>query len=317
MARMRLISLLVLHSLCRGRALKKSLDQPKYAYITMAHDEEDTHGVNLLRTLPVIHSLRKVTDHRIIVMTNATHFGDGTSVKDAFGKLNVDVWPIQPVDVPEEFLTRKYAAKCKAKCGFTFFKLQAWRFTQFDKLIMFDTDAIVTRNFDNFFELPGTWAQEERWWCKTTGFMSGGFVILEPSERDYQGMMRFANTEDIPAADQSTISGYFGVGGQVDESQLMLARTLSGYFNASSLRHSVRLIDKEKVDYGMCLDEHPEGPPPFVHKSDRNNHCFTIAPSALTPECRRHRLGALYRRHLCEATAALGIAFDERDQYCE
>lgn len=313
---MRLAKLVLLHSLLGGRALKQQSDrQRKYAYITMAHDEEDTHGVNLLRTLPVIHALRQVTDHPIIVMTNATKFGDGSSVKEGFAKLNVEVLPIKPVDIPDEFLTRKYAAKCKSKCGFTFFKLQAWRFTQYDKLIMFDTDAIVTKNFDDLFELPGTWAQEERWWCKPTGFMSGGFVILEPNEADYQGMMRFANTKDIPAADQSTISGYFGVGNL--QSQL-LAHTIHGYFNATSLTHTagpVQLIDKNKVDYGMCLDRHPEAPP-FVHKSDRNNHCFTIAPTALMPECKKHKLGALYRKNLCEATAKLGINFDERSQYC-
>jgi len=291
------------------------------AYITMAHDE-GSHGMNLLRTLPVLHALREVTNKEIILMTNETTFGDGTSVKEAFGKLNVQVWPINPVDVPDEFLTRRYKAKCKDKCGFTFFKLQAWRFTQFHKLIMFDTDAIVTRNFDDLFDFPGTWAQEERWWCQSTGFMSGGFVILEPNEQDYQGMMRWANTEDIPAADQSTISGYFGV--NTGHSQL-LGSILSGYSNATSLEHgkgqNVQLINKKHVDYGMCVDQSKNTPlseaPPYVHKSDRNNHCFTVAPTALEPACRKSNLGRLYTRHLCEATEKLQIKFDMRRDFCQ
>lgn len=315
---LRLALLLQLLSCVLALVVQQQGEGRRDAYITMAHDE-GSHGMNLLRTLPVLHALREVTNKEIILMTNATTFGDGTSVKEAFGKLDVQVWPINNVDVPDEFLTRKYKAKCKDKCGFTFFKLQAWRFTQFHKLIMFDTDAIVTRNFDDLFELPGTWAQEERWWCQPTGFMSGGFVILEPNEKDYQGMMRWANTEDIPAADQSTISGYFGV--ETGHSQL-LGAIMSGYSNATALEHgksSVQLINKKHVDYGMCVNQNKDesNAPPYVHKSDRNNHCFTVAPSAREPQCRQSSLGRLYTRHLCEATAKLQISFNDREKFCK
>jgi len=301
---------------------------------------DDKHGETLLRTLPVVHALRQVTEYPIIVMTNHTKFSDGTSVGSAFSKLNVDVWPIKPVDIPEEAFTKRYAAKCKDKCGYTFYKLQAWTFTQFDKIIMFDTDAIVTKNFDDLFKLPGTWAQEERWWCKPTGLMSGGFVILSPNQADYEGLIRFAKdglAEDrIPAADQSTISGYFRASGGKSQlledhetqqllgsrlSEARLSATISGFYNSSALhaeqeqKPGVKLIDMDSVDYGMCLEQHLT-PPAFVHKSDRNNHCFTIAPSALAPDCMGHRLAILYRKHLCEVTATLGISFDHREKYC-
>lgn len=343
--------------ICSFRALniptpRKLVDpgRPKYAYAIMA-DGEDF----LLNALPMVHALRKFTSYPVIVVTNTTQFEDGTSVEAAFRKLYVTVMPIQPIDLslklqewtghiqPNASNEERKKLTCSDHCQRTFQKLQIWSYSQFDKIIMLDVDAIITRNIDEFFELQGTWAQVDMFACHGyTNDACTGFMLLEPSPTTYNGLLDALTNLTAPAEmDQIVAQKYFGSG--IEGFNLLLPHLLGQFSTPGS--NGLHLFKPEIAAFGNCIEWEtgklvkaiPLGPtqalqprpwenvvPAFVHKT---GFAFNCMDNSHMPDsgvrhgdgirlCRDNAMARLWWRHYCDAVDKMGLKVERALTAC-
>mmetsp|Transcript_113797 Transcript_113797/g.332409 ORF Transcript_113797/g.332409 Transcript_113797/m.332409 type:complete len:484 (+) Transcript_113797:73-1524(+) len=289
--------------------------QQRYAYVLMAYDVPGRPLSYIWRAVTMSRALQRLSDYPVLLLTNTTHFPDGSPVVESFAKLGVQVLPVHQVPVPphvEKSLTPQWRI--------AYWKLQIWRFTHYDKLVWLDIDGVITRSLDHVFELEPPWAQRDVWVCSATqGFQDwpcSGLMLIEPSEDTYQGLLQFARS--------TTIKWW------VDGDQ----RLLQHYFQDVA-RTPMKLLDLADAAFGKCLGVIPnlfnETPgeiwnmPAYVHKSSVKNECFyfIIAKQLRQVEgrtvniCHYHHLGSYWRELFCQGLAEIRVKTPVTEAYCD
>jgi len=302
----------------------------RYAFVMMAYDPPGKPPNTLWGVLPMAHVIQEFSDYPLVLLTNTTHWPDGTNVASSLAKLGVQVLPVRPVPVPDRILHEHRHMPCEENgspeiCGYQFFKLQIWRLTQFDKLIWMDNDGILVRSADYLFQRRGTWGQQDNWDCgswlslvarnsvfftrlvdklqrsipssapmeQATGVCSG-MLLLKPSEDTYQGLIRhLASMETVPGGDQQVVDTYF-----------------------KKVKNPVKLLEVETATFGQCVGKAIPGGklPTFVHKSDWLNSCFHLGAAA--EDCVTHPLGRYWHENFCSAISIAGIGGDRLEEFC-
>jgi len=279
----------------------------KWAYVTLVHDESGGDS-SLLRVLPLARALQRLSNFPLILLTNKTDFEDGTEVVEGMRHLNVDVLPLHSMD--DELGDRRSTAG-------DLLKLQAWRLTQYERLIWLDSDSIIYRSLDWLFERSGMWALRDDPNCQQKAtMMSSALMLLEPSLNDYSGLVRFAL-----ASKESSMSGQAVIG---------------NYFKEVHSR-SVNLLNNIEASFGQCLGmaatpylnldgSEVQGywsTPAFVYKSGGWGHeetdylsvCFShrverqkyVVGASVINACQYNPLGIYWRGLFCDAAGDVGI----------
>jgi len=317
-----------LGELCSAHASPADLDMPasstapvhrisntrgKYAFVQMAFDVPWKPPVHVWRVLPMARLLQSLSKFPLVLLTNTSHFPDGTNVTDAFRKLDVILLPCHRVPLSE-----KWASKLPKRWLIPYWKLQIWRLTDFEKLIWVDTDTILFRNIDWLFEYDGVWGQRDNWVCNAQeddqNWLCSGLLVIQPDEEIYQGMVRYAETgarQWYTNGDQKLIRNYFE------------------YVKGTP----VKLLSTADASFGKCIGHtpgipyHSFGPwnmPSFVHKSSVYNECFDHNPAVQLKKingstvniCHYHPLGPYWRNLFCEATNVAGVQTQLSAHYC-
>mmetsp|Transcript_45675 Transcript_45675/g.90667 ORF Transcript_45675/g.90667 Transcript_45675/m.90667 type:complete len:386 (+) Transcript_45675:65-1222(+) len=285
----------------------------KYAFVQMAYDDPSRPPVHIWRVLPMARLLQSLSKFPLIVLTNTTHFPDGTKVVDAFQKLDAIVLPCQQVPLSE-----KWASKLPRRWLISYWKLQIWQLTDYDKLLWVDTDGILFRSIDWLFQHDGEWGQRDNWICEAEeaqqNWLCSGLMLINPSKETYREMVLYAElgTDDWwTNGDQKLIRNYFSV--------------VKGT--------PVKLLTTSDASFGKCIGHTPGlgypsfGPwnmPTFIHKSSADNECFTHDRAIQMKEvngttvnvCHYHPLGPYWRNAFCEAASIAGIRSELQVDYC-
>jgi hypothetical protein len=212
------------------------------------------------------------------------------------------------------------------KWEIAFWKLQIWKLTQYEKVIWLDSDSIISRSIDWLFERPWMWAQRDDWFCKKGAAQAvcSGLMLLYPSEEDYRGLLKYAETAETTHGDQELISKYFA---EVHKKPINLLNDLEAAFGQCLGTASTPFQPSGGVGRGFW------NTPAFVHKSggwgntNENvyiNVCFSRivsrqyykAGDSIVNVCHYHPLGAYWRSLFCDATTFLGIRTTTVDAYC-
>lgn len=290
--------------------LQASEDPPKgrrFAYVMMSYtapgEEEEIWGV-----LAVAAALRRLSQYPLVVLTNSTHFPDGSPYDEAFEKLGIQRLPVYRVDMPSQQLE---SGMLTARWKYAYWKLQIWKLTQFDKLIWLDSDTMVFRDIDWLFERTWMWAQRDDWFCKLDQTnVCSGVMLLEPNEQDFYGLLKYASTlTELTDGDQQLIMMYFN----------------------DVVRRPINLLSDLEASFGQCLGKadspylNADGSvisgswstPAVVHKSggwgNTNNNeyanaCFvpkiaiqlyTVGNDTINV-CQYHPLGVYWRDNFCQ-----------------
>jgi len=258
-------------------------------------------------------ALQSLSKFPLVLLTNTTHFPDGTEVVQAMGRLGVKVLPVHRVDVPAQF-----ASKLPKRWNIPYWKLQIWRLTQYEKLIWLDTDAILFRSMDWLFQRDNVWGQRDNWVCDAKeseqNWLCSGLMLIQPNEDTYRNLISYAELGDRnwwTNGDQKLIRNYF--------------RDIVG--------KPVRLLQTSDASFGKCLGRTPSlaypspGPwniPTFVHKSSIYNECFEfligrqIKKINGTPVniCHYHPLGPHWRNLFCDAIRIVGVQTNATERFC-
>lgn len=295
------------------------------AFVMMAFDPPGGQPRSLWNVLAMADVIRSVSRYPLVLLTNTTHWPDGTDVASSFAKLGARVLPVVDVPVPSAVLHEYRDMPCQYEnppvCAHQFLKLQIWRLQEYDKLIWMDNDAVLSRGVDRLFHKEGTWAQQDNWDCgqpvnfvlrwsptllkavdwitqrlhsetlanpsvQSTGVCSG-MLVFRPSESTYQGLVSYlGGKSSVPLGDQQVIAEYF------DRVQ----------------QKPVQLLGSEDASFGQCIGKVPApgGLPAFVHKSDWSNSCFRKDADPIA--CSGHPLGPYWRFHFCSAAKAAGVS---------
>jgi hypothetical protein len=317
---------------CFGRSSAQLAARPpaegarrkRYAYVMMAYDdpEHSQPGDSLFPVLAMARALQHLSRYPLLLLTNTTHFRDGTPVADAMHSLGVEVLPVQKVLPPsgKDFEFRSW--------NVAWWKLQIWNLTQYDKLIWMDSDAILTRSVDWLFERRGTWAQRDDWFCGLNQpSVCSGIVLLEPNASDAKGLQQCADSGhcDIRKGDQGVIEQYFE---HVKERPIHMLSDVDASFGQCMGQAPSPLIDTDGRPFRGAWST-----PAFVHKSggwgNTNNNeyvnvCFShkiarqyyAIGNSTVNICHYHPLGPYWRNLFCEATAAAGLAEPEANAFC-
>lgn len=295
---------------------------PPYAYVMMAHDDSGGIPESLWGALAVARMLQRLSSFPLVLLTNMTHLPGGTPVIQGLRRLNVFVFPVLKVDMPNHL----WNATLHPTWRVASWKLAVWKLTQFKKLIWLDADSVVSRSIDWLFTRPGMWAQRDDWMCKLQQKrVSTGILALYPNMTDYEGMLDYASSmEKMPHGDQELIATYFS------------------YVR----RQPINLLSDIDATFGECLGKartpylNPDGSlvtgfwstPAFVHKSGGwanwgkySNVCFSInmtlqqylVHGTVLNMCHFHPFGAYWRDHLCAAARLVGIVLPEVTAFCE
>jgi hypothetical protein len=309
----KLQSLVNFNSTPHSSQIQPKTGSKRYAYVLMAYDVPGTPVQHIWRALALVRSLQRLSNFPILLMSNTSHFPDGTHIRDAFGRLNCQVLPVHEVPLP-----RTAAKQIMPIWRVAYWKLQIWRLVEYDKLIWLDNDAIVMRSLDYLFDRAPTWGQKDAWVCSSNtsaqNWLCSGLMLIEPSEETYQGMLKYAATKKDwwRNGDQKLIDEYF--------------REVRG--------HPVKLLDVTEAAFGKCLGRIPnlfrETPgevwnmPAFVHKSSVHNECFYFLIAAQLREiqgqtvniCHFNPLGAAWRDVFCDGLLMSRVTTDVTRSFC-
>mmetsp|Transcript_42389 Transcript_42389/g.112174 ORF Transcript_42389/g.112174 Transcript_42389/m.112174 type:complete len:704 (+) Transcript_42389:61-2172(+) len=295
----------------------------RYAYVMMAYDDPETSkpGDSLFPVLAMARALQRLSRYPLVLLTNTTHFQDGTAVADSMRALGVEVLPVQMVPPPNgrAFDFRSW--------NVAWWKLQIWNLTQFDKLIWMDSDAILSRSMDWLFERQGMWAQRDDWFCQLNQpSVCSGIVLLEPNRSDFVGIQKFADSgANTLKGDQGVIEAYFR---DAKKRPIHMMSDMEASFGQCIGKAASPFIDTDGQPFRGSWNL-----PAFVHKSggwgNTNNNvyinvCFShkIARQYYTignetvNVCHYHPLGPYWRNLFCEAVASAGLTDPEVNAFC-
>ena len=98
------------------------------------------------------------------------------------------------------------------------FKMFAWNFTEYESLILLDSDMVVLGNLRHVFELPTDFAWTFLNAPKGYAYNVGGFIMLRPCAAVFDHMLRLVQEEKSKQykskfAEQSFFAWYFGYTG--------------------------------------------------------------------------------------------------------
>lgn len=114
-------------------------------------------------------------------------------------------WPFEERELPEEAaIALKTWKNC---CGFKeYFKINAFRMLQYERVILLDSDILVGRNFDILFGCPESYDL-----LFTSGVMAplnGGMLVMRPKMETYEAMRETI----LDPNSFSRTTGWFGKG---------------------------------------------------------------------------------------------------------
>lgn len=319
-----------------GALRRDGHERNRYAYVMLAFDPPGASPRSLWGVLPMAHALQEVSSYPLVVLTNTSHFPDGTPVKESLAKLNVQVLPVDSVPVPDAVL-REYRNQPCAEvdppvCSYQYLKLQIWQLAQFDKLIWMDSDAILTKSIDGLFLQNGTWAQQDNWDC---GSWASFFVrqtslftqVVDWLQRtvelqSFQKQDEHQHQSDNPCSgllllepSKNVYQGLLQYIGKLTSAPGGDQQVITDYF-AKVAHAPLKVVDVSVASFGQCIEKVPGGEmPAFVHKSDWTNRCFYLG--ALAQECRFHPLGEYWHSHFCQAATTMGLKGKTVIDFCD
>lgn len=171
----------------------------KYTYMTALTSERYIPGVIALsRALKDVNSKYPLTillpsDKCKLLIEKIREFG-----KSAVSDIRFVTKERILIDAPQLEVEYNYWAE-------TFFKIAAVNCTEFEKIVLLDSDMLVMQNLDNLFETPHMSAVmagicERPTW---TNFNSG-MLVLKPSQKEYTRILTCIS----PAVDRKSREGY-------------------------------------------------------------------------------------------------------------
>lgn len=260
-------------------------------------------------------------------MTNTTHFPpapdeqEGTDVVTSLCRANVRV--VSVYELPTDHIDQ--SGWCE-RWKYAYWKLQIFRLTEYKKLIVMDSDAILTRSVDQYFNLPAPSFARNTIYCTESLFVRGytsticgGFMMIEPSEETFQGLMQYSKKHPpVEYADQLLLEQYFSQTGkgpinyldseEVTFGHCMFAKPTSGVGKASNFGvGNMPYVPKFENRVAALFT------PAFVHKDGwgegvnglNNVVCFKYdAPE----KCQKHPLGPYWYSLFCESLALVGLS---------
>ena len=94
---------------------------------------------------------------------------------------------VQPFPYPARYRVAESDTETRKSLRFT--KLEAWRLTQYRKVVMIDTDTMVLRNIDALFTCPSATAAADQ---GAPGNFNSGLFVLQPDLKTYNELVRLA-----------------------------------------------------------------------------------------------------------------------------
>lgn len=275
--------------------------------------------------LAVARMLQRLSAYPLLLLTDLEELPGGGDLREGLRRLNAFPLPLRKLQAPEYL----WATLEHPAWSIAWWKLGAWRLTQFEKLVWLDSDSAITRSLDWLFTRPGMWAQRDDWLCELESKrVSTGVFSFSPNLGDYYAMLDYSNTlKALPHGDQQLISMFFA--------------------NTSK---RINLLSDVDAAFGQCLGKAPtpyrneDGSavlglwslPAFAHKSGGwqggeagkyGNICFAIdmtlqryvVHGSSMNMCHFHPLGPYWRQHFCQAAELLGLNVNvpEVEAYCE
>ena len=145
------------------------------AYVTILHSSEDY----VCGAIALAQSILQTNTNKDLVL-----LADRTISDHSIAGLQAAGWKIKRID-----RIRSPNAMVDAYNEWNYSKLRVWQLTEYDKVMFIDSDLIVLRNIDHFFDFPQLSAAPNSKWIFNSGIM-----ILEPSECffDYLMSKRYA-----------------------------------------------------------------------------------------------------------------------------
>lgn len=98
--------------------------------------------------------------------------------------------------------------------GLNWVKLRAWEWTEFDVLIILDSDTIVLQDLSHLFSLPTDFAWASHQGHSGWNFNRGGFIFLRPCQAVFDSMLHLMRSDSSLQfveghAEQSFLSWFF------------------------------------------------------------------------------------------------------------
>eukprot|EP00443_Scrippsiella_acuminata_P069873 CAMPEP_0115430182 /NCGR_PEP_ID=MMETSP0271-20121206/30914_1 /TAXON_ID=71861 /ORGANISM="Scrippsiella trochoidea, Strain CCMP3099" /LENGTH=724 /DNA_ID=CAMNT_0002855405 /DNA_START=1 /DNA_END=2175 /DNA_ORIENTATION=+ len=296
----------------------------KWAFVMMAYDAHGETQDSMWGALAIARALHQFSQYPLLLLTNDTHFPDGTSVKEAFGKLSTKILPVHRVDM------RGGKGWTLERWTFAFWKLQIWRLTDYEKLIWLDSDALVYRSLDWLFDREWMWAQRDAWFCDLDAtHVCSGIMLMYPNEADFHGLLAYAEEvgEKLTSGDQQLIEWYFQ---DIMKKPVNLLSPLEASFGqCAGTAISPYLTKEMKPVPGIW------SVPAFVHKSGGwdntvvnayNNVCFIhdvarqryYIGDKVINVCHFNPLAAFWRKQFCAAAHDTGVIRESKvKEFCD
>mmetsp|Transcript_23972 Transcript_23972/g.60998 ORF Transcript_23972/g.60998 Transcript_23972/m.60998 type:complete len:498 (-) Transcript_23972:178-1671(-) len=306
---------------------KKPSDK-KRAYVMMAYDKPGTSQDYLYGALALARSLQRLSAYPTVLLTNTTHFEDGTDVKMAFETLGVQVRPLEKVEMHGTPGWTKNTEAPSPKWATAWWKLQIWKLTEYDQLIWLDADTALYRSMDWLFERKGMWSQADNWFCKEDHIENActGILSLEPNLTDYHGLLAHAREvlPDLTRGDQELIQSYF----KKEQRNVQVLSPLEAGFGQCLGQAKTPYLNADRTAVRGAWSTQA-----FVHKSggwgygrhEYGNVCFlpniTLARYRVGEStvniCQFHALGSYWRGLFCEAVNKVKLQVPALSMFCD
>lgn len=166
-----------------------------YAYVTFLTSESYYSGVILLKA-----SLEKVNSKYPLYCAITEDISMQT--QQNLSSQDINIIKVQKTETPEYLFdfNKQIDERMANTWKHCLTKFQAFKFTQFDKVILLDCDLMLLKNVDDCFEKPHMTASQDGeyfgLWQGWTHFNSG-FIVIQPEENEYNALIDFANNIDV------------------------------------------------------------------------------------------------------------------------
>ncbi|XP_057541266.1 putative UDP-glucuronate:xylan alpha-glucuronosyltransferase 5 [Amaranthus tricolor] len=142
----------------------------KEAFVTILHSSEDY----VCGAIALAHSIRRTNTTKDLVL-----LADHTISSHSILGLQAVGWKIKRIH-----RIKSPNAEADAYNKWNYSKLRIWQLVEYDKLMFIDSDFIVLRNIDHFFNYPQLSAAPNDKWIFNSGIM-----LLEPSKCFFDNLM--------------------------------------------------------------------------------------------------------------------------------
>lgn len=182
------------------------MEQERFSYVTVLTNQRYLPGVWAL-----YHALKDVESrYKLTVLAPESRAGELTPALEQMG-VRVETAP--DLELPPELLEK---AGKDHYWNETFFKLRAAGLTQFEKVVLVDSDMLVLRNIDHLFERPSmTAAAAGKSTCPQWIQLNSGLLVLETSKELEDKLLALIGptverrlAEGLPAGDQDVFHSY-------------------------------------------------------------------------------------------------------------